>query len=213
MKPVVYPIGLLVLGVFNFVLAQDVKPAGDPARVERSVPKVGNTWTYAVLDPISRVQTSEFVATIFSVDDSTVKTEVKSSTGSSGLSISDHNGHLMSDTQRPYTPPKQTYAYPLEVGKKWEYSTTFPYRGCGTSRIDFKAEVVGWENVTVAAGTFRALRIDHLGYWTNCYGSDKHTEKYWFVPAMKTAVKAEIVWGTLGGTGGYAYEMKSSKLD
>ena len=196
------------------VLAQEQKPpVADLAKVERAEPKVGNTWTYAVLDPLSRAQTSEFVVTTMSIDDSQIKTEVKTSSGSTGISITDRDGRVIADTQRAYTPPKQTYSYPLEVGKKWEYSTTFPYPACGTSRIDIKAEVVGWETVTVPAGTYRALRVDHSGYWNNCYGSDRHTEKYWYVPALKADVKVEIVWGTRGGTGGNAYELKSAKVE
>jgi hypothetical protein len=196
-------------------VAQEQKPASaDPAKVERAEPKLGNTWTYAMLDPFSRAQTSEFVVTTASIDDTQIKNEVKNSSGTSGSSITDRDGgRIIADTQRTYTPPKQTYSFPLEVGKKWEYSTTFPYPACGTSRIDIKAEVVGWETVTVPAGTYRALRVDHSGYWNNCYGSDKHTEKYWYVPSLKVAVKVETVWGTKGGTGGNAYELKSAKVE
>ena len=137
-------ISLLVACSSN-VAAQDQKapPTADPAKVERPVTKVGEAKVWAVLDPISRVASGEFVATILSIEDSKIKTEVKSSRGSTGQSVSDDEGRLFSDTQRGYSPAKQLYNFPLEVGKKWEYSTTFPYTGCGTSRIDMKSEVVG----------------------------------------------------------------------
>ncbi len=197
------------------VLAQEQKPpAADPLKVAEAVPKVGDTWTYVVLDPFSKAQTSEFVVTTTSFDTAQIKSEVKTSSGQTAISITDREGRLVTDTQRTYMPPKQTLSYPLEVGKTWEYSATFPYARCGTSKIDIKAEVVGWETVTVPAGTYRALRVKHAGYWNNCLGSDKHRETYWYVPALKTHVRVETVWGTLGGSdGGNTYELKSAKLD
>jgi uncharacterized protein DUF3108 len=54
-----------------------------------------------------------------------------------------------------YEPPKQYLPNPLVAGQKWEWSGKDP------TRVEHheKSRVVGFENVTVAAGKFRAMKV------------------------------------------------------
>jgi hypothetical protein len=54
-----------------------------------------------------------------------------------------------------YEPPKQYLPNPLVAGQKWEWSGKDP------AQVDHheKSRVVGFENVTVAAGKFRAMKV------------------------------------------------------
>src|SRR5436190_1985795 len=54
-----------------------------------------------------------------------------------------------------YDPPKQYLPVPLAAGKKWEWTGKDPTQ---TERHE-SSQVVGFENVTVVAGKFRALKI------------------------------------------------------
>jgi len=54
------------------------------------------------------------------------------------------------------------FSFPLSPGKTWEVQLNFPY-----DQTHHVYEVMGWEKVTVPAGTFDALRVeDHgTGLW------------------------------------------------
>lgn len=60
------------------------------------------------------------------------------------------------------------FAFPLEVGKGWRIEYTEqnpnPQKIRETDVLPFK--VVGWEDVTVPAGKFHALKIEAFGRWT-----------------------------------------------
>jgi len=57
--------------------------------------------------------------------------------------------------QATYEPPKQYLPNPLVAGQKWEWGGKDP------TQVDHheKSRVVGFENVTVAAGKFRAMKV------------------------------------------------------
>lgn len=59
------------------------------------------------------------------------------------------------------------FDFPLEVNKSWEidYTEDHPNRAHKSEHFHSPYVVVGWEEVTVAAGTFRALKIEADGNW------------------------------------------------
>ena len=62
----------------------------------------------------------------------------------------------------------QPFSFPLEVGKTWRLEFTeqnpSPQKLRETDTLPYK--VVGWEDVTVPAGKFHALKIESEGRWT-----------------------------------------------
>jgi hypothetical protein len=62
----------------------------------------------------------------------------------------------------------QPFSFPLDVGKTWRLEYTeqnpSPQKLRETDTLPYK--VVGWEEVTVPAGKFRALKIESDGRWT-----------------------------------------------
>src|SRR5262249_56449084 len=78
--------------------------------------------------------------------------------------------------------------FPLTVGKKWSRDYKTAYVG-GTKQIERKVsyEVKGIEQITTAAGTFRAFKLesdDRAGqrdYWVTTY---------WYSPETKSIVKS-----------------------
>jgi len=100
--------------------------------------------------------------------------------------------------------------FPLAVGNEWKYEYSVK-SSSGIVRNEIKARVVGWEEVTVPAGTFRALRIEHEGTWSR--DTDHSREgfgrtlsapveiTYWYAPAAKTIVKSlRVEKSSYGGT-------------
>ena len=78
------------------------------------------------------------------------------------------------------------------------YSIEFQYRlavlGAFAGRSWYDIEVIGWEDVTVPAGTFRALRLEARGttrrYDLNVTGPLRNT--YWYAPKAQRWVKQDF---------------------
>ena len=113
-------------------------------------------------------------------------------------------------------------SFPLSIGKTWdvEYAEDHPNRQHSSERIKATYKAVGWEDVTVAAGAFRALKLEAEGEWsaamapavsatssarvdaggtasvvqTNKTGATVFTghiyKAFWYVPAVKRWVKS-----------------------
>jgi hypothetical protein len=113
-----------------------------------------------------------------------------------------------------YSPAKREYSFPLEVGKTWEtkYSwSTLDQRGEIT--YSGAVKVLGWESITVPAGTFQALRLESEVWWR--IGGDGRTGKdlttYWYVPEVKRFVKSHFRVLPSSGAAAYTdevYELK-----
>jgi hypothetical protein len=177
--------------------------ADDPAHVAQPEIRVGDSWTFAVLDPLSGVEQGETTMTVSAVTDA----EIRTSEGA----IYDRQLATKRLNGSDYSPVEQVYAFPLEVGKKWSHSPAFDYRNCGKSTMTLEAEVVGWETVTVPTGTYRALRIDHTGRSANTCGTPRLIRKYWYVPELKNAVRYETLWQGVG-RGGDVFVLKKVML-
>jgi hypothetical protein len=62
----------------------------------------------------------------------------------------------------------QPLAFPLSVGKAWQidYVEQNPNRQHSSEHFHYPYKVLGWEDVTVPAGTFHALKIESEGEWS-----------------------------------------------
>ena len=63
----------------------------------------------------------------------------------------------------------KNFDFPLQVGKKWEVAFTEekPNDKLKLVKRTFLYKVIGWEEVKVTAGTFKALKIEADGEWYN----------------------------------------------
>lgn len=59
------------------------------------------------------------------------------------------------------------FSFPMKPGDMWkiEYDEDRPNAVIKTRHTEKEYKVAGWENITVAAGTFRALKIESTGIW------------------------------------------------
>lgn len=84
-------------------------------------------------------------------------------------------------------------SFPIVLGKKWSFKYSYvskisPNKG----RTQLDAEVVAYEKVVVAAGSFDAFRIEAKGYWNNDRGGNGRTKSiYWYAPAARMIVRTE----------------------
>jgi len=75
-----------------------------------------------------------------------------------------------------------------------------PDRGAWEVRHEREVTVVGWEEVIVPAGKFRALKIEADGGFFRLDGPQRGTVKsaYWYVPEVKRWVKYAVEQTMLG---------------
>lgn len=102
--------------------------------------------------------------------------------------------------QRELVSGKQEAArFPLAMGNEWSYEYQVK-TSLGVVKNEMTAKVVAWEDVTVPAGTFRALRIEHKGKWSRATDFSREGFSrtisapveviYWYAPAVKAIVKS-----------------------
>lgn len=87
-----------------------------------------------------------------------------------------------------YEPPKQYLPNPLIAGQKWEWTGKDPTQ----MEHHEKSRAVGFENVTVAAGTFRAMKV----VTEVSAGSIPMTKTTWYVDGVGL-VKSTTDGGTI----------------
>ena len=85
--------------------------------------------------------------------------------------------------------------FPLSPGKSWSFEYGFQSQPGRQIRVTQTATVKGWETVSVPAGSFRALRVEHAGRYTaNDWGyvwSGTIREVYWYAPSARRVVMRE----------------------
>ncbi len=134
--------------------------AGNPftkgSAVANTAYKVGDSYTFRILDLKTRAEKRQTTATVERIEGGDV-------VFSSGLVTDLLGNNLKADDGRRYTPRQQ---FPLEyaVGRQWHsrfMSTT--RRGDDEGVTDTDSKIVGRERITVPAGTFDAFRIEAIG--------------------------------------------------
>lgn len=109
-----------------------------------------------------------------------------------------------------FTPPLPFYQFPLQPGKRWSGQYKTEVIDCGSMcdiDVKYEYEVRGWENVTVPAGTFQALRIEGRETSSAIFGITSHGRRtYWLVPEIRQAIKHEFFHD---GKRIYEYELEA----
>jgi hypothetical protein len=94
-----------------------------------------------------------------------------------------------------HEPAFPRYSFPLGVGQVWSgeviSSEEAPARRYARLRQRIKANVRGWERVTVSAGTFAALRIDLAVNWSDTDNAQvwgNSAETVWYAAEVRNMV-------------------------
>jgi hypothetical protein len=101
------------------------------------------------------------------------------------------------DVNGDITPKGSRYLrFPLSIADvysvEWEYNS--PRRASSSGEIKFDMTVVGWEDITVPAGTFRVLRIEGRGsvYLYTYQVSAPQWITFWYSPKVNRHVKMKL---------------------
>jgi hypothetical protein len=88
---------------------------------------------------------------------------------------------------------KGMFRFPLSPGQQYEaaWEIRRPRAGAFHVRHERKVTVVGWEDIEVPAGKFRALKVQADGHYRRFdkLASDEARNTFWYVPRIKRWVK------------------------
>ncbi|MEQ1773704.1 MAG: caspase family protein [Burkholderiales bacterium] len=174
---------------------------GQPA--ERPDVVVGNQWRYQITDLYTGAK-QNVAMEVQSVTENRIYTQsgpagtASSGSGAQGsIQVWDRHWNLLRDGGADYSSPYPELQFPLTNGRKWSSEVRYPSNG-GDWRQQNSAHVIGWEKLTVPAGTFDVIKIEIRGYWqlshtnTRMSGSGPFTEVLYYAPQARQFVKREV---------------------
>jgi hypothetical protein len=181
------------------VLAPVPCVAQSDAPVARPEVKPGDTWTYRRVDLWTNKPTATVETAVTFANEKVIQTTVRiagQGLGVEGESDSTQTAEwnqVSSSTGSVFYPHTGIFKFPMQVGSSWDakYEWKNPRQGAAHAIHDRKVRVVGWEEVVVPAGKFRALRIESEGSYQRTDMANSGTAKdiMWYAPEVKRFVK------------------------
>jgi hypothetical protein len=181
-----------------------LRPEADPRAITQPpMPIVGERWEY--LEKTSSVRGTVdnlFLREVVAVarDGFRVKTEMRRGGGINAGTITETynrdwnllarelSGARGARTQL-YSPFIPDRLYPLYPGKQWQERYTLTMTPGGQQEHQLQAHAIGWERITVPAGTFDALKVE---YRDQPLGQYRMT---WYVAEVKSPVRVDVTRG------------------
>jgi hypothetical protein len=169
--------------VLVFVTAPALAQRADPPDV-----KVGDQWQFVEYYTVASTKPNRaWVIT------AVTPTGIVGTDNGEPLKLTRNMNVLESSTNRNSNP--KVLNFPLEVGKRWQYSNTWFFKPKGsTGTIAVDISVQAYEKVKVPAGEFDAFRIaatEKLSGTSpiNSQYAGEITRTYWYAPAARVIVK------------------------
>ena len=190
---------VLWLGCLFMPAAMSQAPA---QRIEGPAVKAGDVWIYNTLEGWNNVLEDVSVVRVKRVGPEGILMEATGLDGSNLARIERTAGFNLIRIQAPKLtratlPYYPSYSFPLWVGKTWRGKVSFESTDQPGKEVlaELEARVLGFESVTVPAGTFFALKIELGGPYRakNIEGSwsGRIEDTLWYAPEVRNAVRYE----------------------
>ena len=146
--------------------------------------KVGDRYSYNVLDAISKVVQRRYTNTVTEITEFEIIYD-------RGRLVTDRLGNVVRDPSGNRLTPNQFFPSEFLVGKRWD--TQFMVQTqFGPVDRQYQLRISGKEQIAVPAGTFDCFVIEAFGGGTTGKGMPMTNRyKFWFAPA---AVRRPIAW-------------------
>ena len=174
---------------------------GENEKVEAPAFIAGQQWTYRRIDHWQKREVERFRQELFFPDEklwivrwSILNSDKAARMGSVTGELFNPLNHSFADASMSGT--YEPLRFPLAKGNSWSFDYSIPSKNLIVSQT---ATVGGWEQVTVPAGRFRAVRITHEGTYSakEAVGSFSWTgrisETYWYAPEIRRVVQREYL--------------------
>lgn len=185
------------LSALAFFFVVTAALAGDDDPVRLPYVEVGDCWTYRAKDSLDQPNWSSSKSCVTYVDKSKnlIFTVLKTQKGRERDRTFTSEWNPISTARSVFLKAPRYLQFPLHVGDA--YSCDDEYRQKrneqGWARVQYDIKVVGWDDVTVPAGSFRALRIEATGTGRRLDRTNakpfRHQLTIWYVPAVNREVK------------------------
>lgn len=165
------------------------------APVARPGVKVGDRWIYHHWDQLEQKLVKTYELRVSFADRNVIHTVVtrQDQRESDAMWSSDWNSSQSVLGEGVINPHTGFFKFPLRIGDSYQtsFEIAFPQRGSLRIRREYTVKVVGWEEVVVAAGKFRALKLEAEGSWQrlDAHGSGRLRSAFWYAPEVKRWVK------------------------
>lgn len=163
--------------------------AADPERIDKPAAQVGTSWRLRIADGMTKVPISEASYRIAAVTGDEVQiaaddNEIVGVLDAAHYAIK-RNGDIV------FEPGLQRARYPMAPGDRWQATTSYASPQCGPTQSTLNFKVAAWEDLTLPAGKFRALRVESEGVMRNGCGNNRQAHKHWYVPDFIVPVRQE----------------------
>lgn len=176
-------------------LAPEAALAQADGPVARPEVKAGDSWVYRRIELESGKVTGRPTSRVAFANDKVIQVVVIR--GKQGDEVdetytADWNAIALAGGGN-FAPHAGTFRFPLVVGESWraDFENTVPRLGAFQVKHERTVKVVGWEDVEVPAGKFRALKLEVTGSFQRLDRavSGSATTLIWYAPQVKRWVK------------------------
>jgi len=179
----------LPLALIGLALALPLAHAADPEHIAKPAVQVGTTWRMRVADGMTKLPISEIRYRVAAVTDTEVQlvdeaNEVIAVLDAGHYAIKRH-GDIA------FEPPLQRLRFPLAPGDRWETSYQYVSPQCGPMKATLAFRAMAWEDVSVPAGRFRALRLESEGMMRSGCGTNRQAHKLWAMADLPVPIRQE----------------------
>jgi hypothetical protein len=162
--------------------------------VPRPEVHVGDRWVYHHWDQLNNKLVKTYELRVTFAGPQAIHTVVKRADGSQSDAVwtADWNATVSVISEAVINPHTGLFRFPLHVGDEYESEFELAYpKGAFRAKHKYKVRVVGWEDVTVDAGSFHALKLEVRGGYERLDrdGSSFVNATVWYVPEVKRWVK------------------------
>lgn len=170
----------------GFALLATPAPA---QQAERPGIKAGDRWEF-----VRTYGTPSTTPNLTWVIKSVTATEISGTENGEPLLLTPELGILDSPLNQQSNP--NALSFPLEVGKRWSFTTDWLLKLKGSKgKMDVDVDVVAYERVVVTAGEFDAFKLESKGRLSgtspiNSQYNAVITTTYWYAPAARAIVKS-----------------------
>ncbi|WP_425158285.1 hypothetical protein [Candidatus Binatus sp.] len=160
----------------------------DRAQIKKPVLHTGDVW-------IDRIQGSDREFRIEGINDGTMDVSFWGTemTTDDALNVIVYRSLTQSSSEPTKSDkPGIWFAFPLYSGKTWEDKYNWELLGAAPAKGkgEDRGSVLGWEDVTVPAGTFHALKVVVLSRYYGAGGyNDDSTLTFWYAAEVNRFVK------------------------
>jgi hypothetical protein len=187
------------VGVLLWVVGSAAAPVGEAVTAPALV--VGDHWHYRVTDNLRRGAVSQLDVEVIAVSGRSARIRLASADANGGSERIDEvdgegglrAGSLYREGSRPFNPPVQLLAFPLDKGKTWRQVIDTLRKDTGLKdQILIYGKVNGPDATTVPAGRFdtvyvyRILQLDDGEFWRS---RTSRRDSIWYAPLAKAPVR------------------------